>query len=95
MLKCFSLFLKEVIVAHLHHLFRVVQWSELILLHDYQIAVRYLLKNFVIRKVKRLLECRYLTEEAVIAYNLCFAVRLATFLAKADSLQKFSTDARE
>lgn len=64
-------------------------------MHYYQIAVRNLVKHLMIAKVQRLLECRYLSEEAVIAYNLCFAVRLATFLAKADSFQKFSTDARE
>ena len=95
MLKCFLVFSEEVIVAHLHHLLRVVERSELILLHDYQIAVWNLIKNLVVGKVKGLLECRNLSEEAVVAYNLCFAVRLATFLAKADSFQKFSTDASE
>lgn len=70
MLKCLSFFLKEVLIAHLHHLLRVVERSELVLLHDYQIAVRYLFKNLSIRKVQSLLECRYLTEETVVAYDL-------------------------
>ena len=89
------MFLEKIIVAHLYHLFRVVQRSELIFLHYYQIAVRYLLEHFVISKVQRLLECRNLSQQAIVAYNFCFAVRFATFLAKADSFQKFSTDTSE
>ena len=86
---------EKLVIADLYHLLGIVESPELVLLHYYQIAVRNPVKHLVITQVQGLLECRYLSEEAVVAYNLCFAVRLATFLAKADSFQKFSTDASE
>lgn len=56
------MFFEEIIVAHLHHLFRIVQRSELVFLHYYQIAVGYLLQHLVVREIKRLLECRNLSQ---------------------------------
>ena len=77
---------EEIIIAHLHHLFGVMKSSELVFLHQNQIAVRNLIQHLVIGELQRLLECGNLSEQAIVSYNFCFAVRFATFLAKADSL---------
>lgn len=57
MLKSFLMFLEEVVVAHLHHLFRVMERSELVLLHYYQIAVWNLIKHLMISEIESFLEC--------------------------------------
>lgn len=68
---------------------------ELVLLHDDKIAVRYDVHDLVVGQVQSFNERCYLSQQAGVAYRLCLAVRLDTFLVKADSLEKFSTEISE
>lgn len=67
----------------------------LVFLHNHQIAVWDFLQNLLVSQVKVLHERRNLPQQAVVAYWRCFAVMLATFLAKADSRKKSFVDRRE
>ena len=67
----------------------------LVFLHNHQIAVWDFLQNLLVNQVKVLHERRNLPQQAVVAYWRCFAVMLATFLAKADSRKKSFVDRRE
>ncbi len=78
----------------LHHL-AAIDRSLPVLGHDYKVAVGYLMNDLAVGEVKRVHESCYLSQQAVITYGFCFAVRFATLLAKADSLVKFLADMRE
>lgn len=68
---------------------------QLVFLHDYQIAIWNDFCNFRVRQMQIFHERRNLPEQAVVTHYRCFAVRLATFFAKADSSEKSSTDNKE
>ena len=63
--------------------------------HDQKIAVGDSVKNLLIGQVQRLHERCDLSENRVIPYDLGFAIRLLTFLCKADSLVKFPGSMRD
>lgn len=68
---------------------------QLVILHDNQISVRYLIDRFTIGHMQGLHERSHLTKEGVVARYLEFAIILPTFLAKDDSIIKFWTEMRE
>lgn len=80
---------------HLLHDFTSIYRSLAVFGHYDKVAVWYLMNHLAVREVKRVHECGYLPKQAVIAYGFCFAVSVATLLAKADSLVKFLADTRE
>lgn len=71
------------------HDLAVVDGVLLVLVHDDKVAIRYLMDDLAVCEVERFHESGNLSQQGVVAYNFCFAVRFATLLAKADSLIKF------
>ena len=68
---------------------------QLVFLHYHHVPVRNFIHDFIIGQMQIFNERCNLSEKARISYGLCFAVRLVTFLDKADSLIKFSTETSE
>lgn len=90
----FYLAIEKLTVGHFaQHI--AVSDMQLVLLHDYQIAIWNLFQYFPVRQVKVFHERRNLPKQALVAYNFGFAIRLATFLAKPNSPIKFPTETIE
>ena len=90
----FHFALEKLLVRHfLHHI--PGGHALLVFLHNHQIAVWDFFQNLFVSQMKVLHERRNLPQQAVVAYWRCFAVMLATFLAKADSRKKSFVDRRE
>lgn len=90
----FHFALEKLLIRHfLHHIPGC--HALLVFLHNHQIAVWDFLQNLLVSQVKVLHERRNLSQQAIVSYCRCFAVRFATFLAKADSRKKSFVDRSE
>lgn len=81
--------------GHFFHDFAVVDHALFVFAHQYEIPIGYFMEHLSVCEVKRLHESGDLPEHSIITYDFCFAVRLATLLAKVDSLIKDFTEMRE
>lgn len=76
-----------------HHL--TIYSVKLVGLHDNKVSIRYLINHLVIRQMQIFHERCNLSEHTGITCYFCCAIRPATFLAKPDSIRKFSVEIKE